>query len=446
MDLTFLNGSDQQKEVVRSAVTSLLHLDLSHFDFAVEVSFVPDPLQELHNEFATTTDGDPVDMRIREDFPAFAGAEWRSTQFALETVAHEIGHAITDKLPLVDQESLATLFGTTVAAWRVGDDWKDIPYEGIAETFKDAFLPGDMRAYSNRTNHSIPINKYAEFRSIYRNAEADGTNGGIDIPEYNLDLFRQGDISTVEDDMWPNLPWAGTVTNPLSLISSGDGLRSYGDLLTVYSAGSDDQAYIDFVASLATTLLLPDWASFDIAFSPALDSFGWVSLLGGGWNAVHIDEIPDPTPRYEFNCRVSYGDEVVDRGFWYEERTVYPNIWPDTSGFYTVLVGPDLGAGVPQPGDSLIRTLPVVPFDRDGDVVSCGTPLHDARIQAVLTMDIEIDNADVLAADLIPEMQFVQAAYNACPSGVTPQTVPDGSIGFVGSESRQRIVRHPVHG
>lgn len=182
MDLTFLNGSDHQHEVVRDALRSLLHLNLDRFNFSVEVSFAPNPVSDplVHHPFAVTVTGFPTTITIRDDFPHFqvGGAmhsEYASLDFARETVIHELGHALLHRLPRALEEEIADLFDTTPDTWNpTGVKWENRPEEGIAETFKDAFLPNSQREFTNRTNVAIPIRKYQDFRHIFRESAATG--------------------------------------------------------------------------------------------------------------------------------------------------------------------------------------------------------------------------------------------------------------------------------
>jgi hypothetical protein len=179
MNLTFVNGTDEQKGVVRNAYNSLLHLNLDRFSFDLEVEFIPNPDPTVHNEFATTYAGDTVQIKIRQDFPAFAPTwKWGDVGFASETAVHELGHALWSIIPTVVQDSLLTLFGYTRDEYEGQElegnaiPWGDRIKEGMAETFKDAFLPLRKRAFANRTNVRLPIPQYPVFRYIWRQAMA----------------------------------------------------------------------------------------------------------------------------------------------------------------------------------------------------------------------------------------------------------------------------------
>lgn len=225
MNVNFLNGSDRQHEVVRAALRKLLHLDLDRFGFSINVSFVPNPVSDphVHHPFAVTTPGFPVDMKFRDDFPHFqvggsqldraTQRDYSSERFAIETVIHELGHAILHQLPSVLESEVTDLFHTTPAEMNpTNRRWEDRPEEGIAETFKDAFLPRGQREFSNRTNVTIPIRKYPRFRAIYRESAATGG-------EAFLEDFDSGSFVNPHDEGFIH------IVNLLTDASQPDGWR-----------------------------------------------------------------------------------------------------------------------------------------------------------------------------------------------------------------------------
>lgn len=176
MNVTFINGSAYQQEVVLRALGSLLHLDLDRFTFDAEIEFVANPDPNIHNEFATT-EGPPILIQLREDFPHFAPqALWGDIRFANETVIHELGHALLRVLETSVLASILELFDATIEDYDSDDEraWENRVREGIAETFKDAFLPNSLRLHANRTNVKLPITKYPDFRAIFRSGLAGG--------------------------------------------------------------------------------------------------------------------------------------------------------------------------------------------------------------------------------------------------------------------------------
>lgn len=180
MEFTFTNGSSGQHQTFLSAVGALLNYDISKAPGGtVTVSFVPDPNPEVHNEFAWTSNGT---IEIRTDFPSLAPtALWGSAGFAAELVVHEVAHVILDSVPIEARRELGGLFGFD--PFLEGDvyesendtkEWVDRQREGFCETFKDAFLPPSMRAYSNRTNIKCPVHHLPRFREIMRGIAAAG--------------------------------------------------------------------------------------------------------------------------------------------------------------------------------------------------------------------------------------------------------------------------------
>lgn len=187
MILDFANGTDAQKDVVRDTYRRLLNFSLDPYSFTNTVSFDPDPSPSSDTEFAWTTTTDPaaVETVIRDDFPHFGGHEWNSREFAMETVAHELGHALMGQLPSSDLIRLRDMFVTDPSDWNdTNAAWEDRGLEGAAETFKDAFLPQRFRAYANRTNRKLPIWRYPEFRRIFRQPDQTGGGGGGSGYEY----------------------------------------------------------------------------------------------------------------------------------------------------------------------------------------------------------------------------------------------------------------------
>lgn len=193
MNLTFLNGTELQQQVVRDACSLLLNFSLDYWDFSWTVSFADDPNPDSHNEFATTYYPGPAEREtiFRTDFPDYSTDGFSGTAFALECVGHEIGHCL---ISLLTSEELAT-----VISWFGGDDlwadedlaWEDRGQEGAAETFKDAFIPQEYRAFANRTNRKLAINKYPAFRRLFRQHSGDGTPviTPNDRPTFWIDSF-----------------------------------------------------------------------------------------------------------------------------------------------------------------------------------------------------------------------------------------------------------------
>lgn len=181
MDFSFESGTTEQQELFLAAAGSLLNFDLDQVPIDVTVSFEDDPEEGIHNEFAVADgSGGSGFIIFRSDAPSFIGIDPTGRRWGMpffnEVAVHEIAHIIVGNMAASQQQELAELFGTTTETWNdSGSDWVDRPYEGIAETFKDAFLPASLRKYVNRTNHKISISKFPHFRSIFRRLVIEGT-------------------------------------------------------------------------------------------------------------------------------------------------------------------------------------------------------------------------------------------------------------------------------
>lgn len=217
MNFTFSGGTSRQRELFVAATRALLHFDLDLIPVDVDVDFTADPAPGMHNEFAFT---EGTTIAIRTDAPDFAGLDpdgqtW-GMPFFNEVVAHEIAHVLLGLFPAERQEALAALFGSTVAGWDEGP-WQERTLEGIAETFKDAFLPRSQRRYANRTNRKLPISQYKELRRLFREGfEATIGGGGEErvflVPEPDgRDLWRDFPPGLLVDDSIPATVFHGAV-------------------------------------------------------------------------------------------------------------------------------------------------------------------------------------------------------------------------------------------
>jgi len=190
MNLTFESGTEDQQARWRQALGCMLHLTPDEIPVSVTVSFV-DPSEVAdhgHTDFALTTwtyDSLVSETKVRNDAPGFGGmdAALRSLAASLglpynsdthfnETACHELGHSLYAALPEEHRVAIAQMFGAQGDSLEelqpVGVAWQDQIIEGIAETFKEAFLPRRFRIFSNRTNKKIPYNEYPRFRSLFR--------------------------------------------------------------------------------------------------------------------------------------------------------------------------------------------------------------------------------------------------------------------------------------
>src|SRR3954452_2309194 len=194
MDYTFLNGSEQQRSRWSEGAFRLLNLPADLLNLDIEVEFVDpgDVSSNGHTDLASTTleyDSPSSTMNVRNDAPSF-GAQRRSLEaeaaavglrysvdrFYTETSIHELGHALFAALPQEMRIAIAQLFGAEgddpSELAPEGEDWKNRIAEGIAETFKEAFLPRRFRVFSNRTKRVLSYSKFAEFRRLFRDGIA----------------------------------------------------------------------------------------------------------------------------------------------------------------------------------------------------------------------------------------------------------------------------------
>lgn len=192
MEFDFANGSERQKDLWREGARHLLSIPFADLPLAVKVSFEdPSTFDGKHTDLAITkwtfgsTDST---MEVRGDFPEFddyggklksliaeaagMGLTFSHERFAIEVSAHELGHALFASLPKAVRVAIVRMFGGT------SDDpeainSEDVPWqqrivEGIAETFKEAFLPAAYRVFPNRTQVRIPYSQYPKFRRLIR--------------------------------------------------------------------------------------------------------------------------------------------------------------------------------------------------------------------------------------------------------------------------------------
>lgn len=228
MELSFANGTDLQKSACRTVAHNLLNLPFDDIPLNVTVEFVSDPdPSNTENEFASTsyTYGDPSStIKIASVAPNWPDP-WTGVQFLQETFAHELGHAFFAALPQESRLTLARMFGAK------SDDlseinntsikWVNRVIEGIAETFKDAFLPQRYRRFANRTNRRISISEYPEFRRIFRNVP--GERLRFDIPD-GRNLYE------IEG---PDNEETGTVYNPQVSVISENNRAAHGQFIQV---------------------------------------------------------------------------------------------------------------------------------------------------------------------------------------------------------------------
>lgn len=198
MELTFANGTSEQQSLWREALHHLLHLPFDAIAVDLTVTFVdPSEVGSGHTDFAVTTytyGSEIATTVVRNDAPGFGplratmeaiavgeGRTYSAEKHYADTAVHELGHALFASLPEASRQAIAELFGASSADEAVINPkdrpWQDRVAEGIAETFKEAFLPSRFRMFPNRTNHRIPYKDYPEFRRLFREGVEAGTEG-----------------------------------------------------------------------------------------------------------------------------------------------------------------------------------------------------------------------------------------------------------------------------
>lgn len=207
MTYEFLNGTDQQQRLWAEAIDHFLTLPKDALPLSIEIQFVdPSEVASGHTDLAATTysyGSEQASTVVRNDAPGFGdqrktlealaqsmGLDYSEERFYMETAAHELGHALYAALPEDKRVQIAQMFGAATDSPEElqpeGTDWRDHISEGIAETFKEAFLPRRYRVFPNRTNKHIPYHQFPEFRSLWRQAVP-----GIESPsEYDLNIFE----------------------------------------------------------------------------------------------------------------------------------------------------------------------------------------------------------------------------------------------------------------
>lgn len=276
MNLEFLNGNSLQKSACQTAAHNLLNLPFSAIPFTHQVEFTPDPLPSTHNEFAATTwtyGSTEALTKIASIAPAWP-KPWDGVKFLQETYAHELGHALYSALSKERRIRIAKMFGAKSddidELNPEGSAWEDRISEGIAETFKDAFLPLRYRRYSNRTNHHISIQLYPEFRSIFRDGmvnighefigpdgvDANRQGGPDDEGIFTAEeMYLEGALTTYVSTGGPYAQLAepgDPISAAIDRLETGD-LLSYYEYRLTFSAGWAET----FLSTPVTEITLP---------------------------------------------------------------------------------------------------------------------------------------------------------------------------------------------
>jgi hypothetical protein len=213
MNVDFANGSNTQKQRYLAALHHLLNYPFDEIPLSLEVIF-EDPANVGgldHTDMAITTSeyGSTSGVtRVRDDAPGFgslrksleaevakAGVPYSVEKMYAEVAVHELGHLFFSALPESRRIAVAKLFGAESddhdELRPPGSKWQNRISEGIAETFKEAFLPRRYRVLGNRTNKSIPYSRYPDFRALFRSATG-GFSYVYGSNDFRVDLSEWG--------------------------------------------------------------------------------------------------------------------------------------------------------------------------------------------------------------------------------------------------------------
>lgn len=245
MDVTFTNGGTKQKSLWAEAFDHLMNLPKDAIPVSIVVEFV-DPGQVTdhgHHDLALTTwsyGSSSGSTKVRDDAISFGeqrkalqaiagklGVKYSTEPFYFETAIHELGHVLFAALPQENRVKIAQMFGAQTDSLSelqpAGVGWENQIIEGIAETFKEAFLPRRFRVFPNRTNRQIGYKDFPHFRKLWRvTAPA--------VPPIDIDfdnVFRVGTgsgggfVSGATKGLWdPSFP-LGVLTTGYYVAGSG---------------------------------------------------------------------------------------------------------------------------------------------------------------------------------------------------------------------------------
>lgn len=107
------------------------------------------------------TNGTPGDVHIwmAHELADPTSSVYEGRRFWRECLVHEMGHALVLNAPSDAVEMIPPLFGKTMDDWDTGV-WATSVNEAFAETWKDCVLDKAARLYDNRTQLSIPREKW----------------------------------------------------------------------------------------------------------------------------------------------------------------------------------------------------------------------------------------------------------------------------------------------
>lgn len=215
MNLGFEEANAQQEDLWLTALHNLLNLPFGLIPLDVIVEFV-DPSELIghgHTDLAsteTTYDSSESTTRVRNDAPGFGsadrslealaaqmGLEYSAARHFHETAAHELGHSFFAALPHAQRLAIVKMFGATTDDLEVINDqdkeWQDRVVEGVAETFKEAFLPRRFRVFPNRSNRRIAYHEFPAFREHFRGGSGFSYVYGSD--DFRVDLSGECNLS-----------------------------------------------------------------------------------------------------------------------------------------------------------------------------------------------------------------------------------------------------------
>lgn len=197
---TFLSGSELQIGRYQEGPSHMLHLPVDDLPVAIDVEFVEPSVIPEGNLAETWFSYDNLDslQQVRWDYPGFGegdgkletlealahrmGLKYNSDKHSMENAVHELGHSLFAAMSQPLRLAVCALFHCPTDDLAVINNpeqaWANRIAEGIAETFKEAFLPSKYRVFPNRTNRHIGYKYYPEFRRIFRGIFTD--KGGFD--------------------------------------------------------------------------------------------------------------------------------------------------------------------------------------------------------------------------------------------------------------------------
>lgn len=244
MIFNFANGTQRQQDLWREAIDRLLNFPSSAIPLTIAVEFLdPSELKGGHTDLAETTwtyGSTNASTVIRNDAPSFGdqqkvmeayaaslGIAYSIEKFYAESSAHELGHALFAALPQPKRVAIAELFGASSDSLEElapeGSDWQDRIIEGIAETFKEAFLPRRFRLFPNRTRRTIAYRDFPAFRAIFREAMPETGAGTLEPGETEVPGFGPADLFAIGE---PFLKPGEVVANYLAGIGGKHGIWS----------------------------------------------------------------------------------------------------------------------------------------------------------------------------------------------------------------------------